>query len=31
MSHKQDPSTGTNKLFNVLKAYSNFDNEIGYC
>jgi hypothetical protein len=27
---KEDISSGKNKLFNVLKAYSCYDNEIGY-
>ena len=26
-----DPSTGKNKLYNVWKAYSTYDNEVGYC
>lgn len=26
----EDLLCGNNKLFNVLKAYSNFDNEVGY-
>jgi hypothetical protein len=25
------PSTGQNRLFNVLKAYQAYDPEIGYC
>lgn len=28
---KVDPSTGRNRLYNVLKAYSIFDKEVGYC
>lgn len=28
---KIDPASGKNKLYNVLKAYANFDMEIGYC
>ena len=27
---EEDLSCGNNKLFNVLKAYANYDNEIGY-
>lgn len=27
---KEDFKTGKNKLFNVLKAYSCYDNEVGY-
>lgn len=26
-----DPKTGDNKLYNVLKAFSSYDIEIGYC
>ena len=26
----EDLNCGNNKLFNVLKAYANYDNEIGY-
>ena len=26
-----DPTSGKNKLYNVLKAYSNYDLEVGYC
>jgi len=26
----QDTSCGNNKLFNVLKAYANYDNEVSY-
>jgi hypothetical protein len=25
------PATGQNKLYNVLKAYSSYDIEVGYC
>ena len=28
---KINPSSGKNRLYNVLKAYSNFDKEVGYC
>lgn len=28
---KLDPSSGKNRLYNVLKAYANFDKEVGYC
>ena len=28
---QEDPKMGTNKLFNVLKAYTSYDPEIGYC
>ena len=27
---KEDLAAGNNKLFNVLKAYSNYDNEVSY-
>lgn len=27
---REDSDGGNNKLFNVLKAYSNYDNEVGY-
>jgi hypothetical protein len=27
---REDFSCGNNKLFNVLKAYANYDNEVGY-
>ena len=27
---KEDLDCGNNKLFNVLKAYANYDNEVGY-
>ena len=27
---KEDLTAGNNKLFNVLKAYSNYDNEVSY-
>jgi len=27
---KEDWKSGNNKLFNVLKAYSNYDTEVGY-
>ena len=27
---REDYTQGNNKLFNVLKAYSNYDNEVGY-
>jgi hypothetical protein len=27
---REDHQGGNNKLFNVLKAYSNFDNEVSY-
>jgi len=27
----QDPSSGENQLFNVLKAFANYDMEISYC
>jgi hypothetical protein len=27
---REDLSCGKNKLFNVLKAYANYDNEVGY-
>ena len=26
----EDSQGGNNKLFNVLKAYANYDNEVGY-
>lgn len=26
-----DPTSGENRLFNVLKAYSSYDIEVGYC
>jgi hypothetical protein len=26
----EDTQCGNNKLFNVLKAYANYDNEVGY-
>eukprot|EP00349_Pseudokeronopsis_sp_Brazil_P004641 CAMPEP_0202967144 /NCGR_PEP_ID=MMETSP1396-20130829/11925_1 /ASSEMBLY_ACC=CAM_ASM_000872 /TAXON_ID= /ORGANISM="Pseudokeronopsis sp., Strain Brazil" /LENGTH=69 /DNA_ID=CAMNT_0049691881 /DNA_START=427 /DNA_END=636 /DNA_ORIENTATION=+ len=26
-----EPTSGKNKLYNVLKAYSNFDHKVGYC
>eukprot|EP00350_Pseudokeronopsis_sp_OXSARD2_P013681 CAMPEP_0170557806 /NCGR_PEP_ID=MMETSP0211-20121228/30335_1 /TAXON_ID=311385 /ORGANISM="Pseudokeronopsis sp., Strain OXSARD2" /LENGTH=52 /DNA_ID=CAMNT_0010869171 /DNA_START=644 /DNA_END=802 /DNA_ORIENTATION=- len=26
-----DPTSGKNKLYNVLKAYANFDHQVGYC
>ena len=29
--HKEDWNSGKNKLFNVLKAYSNYDPEVSYC
>jgi TBC1 domain family member 10 len=28
---KLDPLSGKNRLYNVLKAYANFDKEVGYC
>jgi hypothetical protein len=28
---KVDPASGRNRLYNVLKAYSIFDKEVGYC
>lgn len=28
---KVDPTSGRNRLYNVLKAYANFDKEVGYC
>lgn len=28
---KIDPASGKNRLYNVLKVYSNFDKEVGYC
>lgn len=28
---KIDPKSGKNRLYNLLKAYSNLDKEIGYC
>lgn len=28
---KEDKASGKNRLYNVLKAYSNFDKEVGYC
>ena len=28
---KVDPGSGKNRLYNVLKVYSNFDREVGYC
>ena len=28
---QDDVYSGHNKLYNVLKAYANYDNEIGYC
>lgn len=27
---REDLNCGNNKLFNVLKAYANYDNEVGY-
>jgi hypothetical protein len=30
-SFSLDPDSGKNKLYNVLKAYSSYDIEIGYC
>lgn len=27
---REDMQCGNNKLFNVLKAYANYDNEVGY-
>ena len=27
---REDSTCGNNKLFNVLKAYANYDNEVGY-
>lgn len=27
---REDMECGNNKLFNVLKAYANYDNEVGY-
>lgn len=27
---KEDLKAGNNKLFNVLKAYANYDNEVSY-
>lgn len=27
---REDLECGNNKLFNVLKAYANYDNEVGY-
>jgi hypothetical protein len=27
---REDLSAGNNKLFNVLKAYANYDNEVSY-
>ena len=27
----EDWKSGNNKLYNVLKAYSNYDQEVGYC
>lgn len=27
---REDLQCGNNKLFNVLKAYANYDNEVGY-
>ena len=27
---REDAGCGNNKLFNVLKAYANYDNEVGY-
>lgn len=29
--YKEDISTGTNKLYNVLKAYSAYDEDVKYC
>lgn len=26
-----DPTSGQNKLYNVLKAYSAYDKQVGYC
>ena len=26
-----DPKSGKNRLYNVLKAYSSYDLEVGYC
>lgn len=31
MLWKEDTDGGKNKLFNVLKAYANYDNEVAYC
>lgn len=28
---KLDPATGKNRLYNLLKAYANFDKDVGYC
>ena len=28
---KVDPLSGKNRLYNILKVYSNFDKEVGYC
>jgi hypothetical protein len=28
---KINPASGKNRLYNVLKVYSNFDKEVGYC
>ena len=28
---KVDPSSGKNRLYNLLKGYSNLDREVGYC
>jgi len=28
---KIDPGSGKNRLYNLLKAYSNLDREVGYC
>lgn len=30
MLFRDDVESGKNKLFNVLKAYSCYDNEVGY-
>jgi hypothetical protein len=30
-NHKEDFTTGKNKLYNVLKAYSTYDTEVKYC
>lgn len=27
---REDSKCGNNKLYNVLKAYANYDNEVGY-
>ena len=30
-SFNLDPGSGENRLYNVLKAYSSYDIEVGYC